>query len=135
VRFETIPLIIGVLMALVGLGLLADAWLPEESNTFRERRRRPRTERSLGGEAAIGLGILCMAAAVIGRDSWDYVNVAVIAGTLLFVIGVWRNRRYLRDRLVNRGALRRGETPYDVTATNPDGSPKPAPPRPRMRIR
>lgn len=131
-RVETIPLVVGVLMALIGLGLLADAWLPEETNTFRERRRRPRTERSLGGEACIGLGILFMAAAVIGRDTWAYVNVAVIAGTVLFVAGSWSNRRYLRDRLVNRGALRRGDTPRD-TPGGPDGTPKP--PRPRTRIR
>jgi uncharacterized membrane protein HdeD (DUF308 family) len=133
VRVETIPLIVGVLMALIGLGLLADAWLPEKANTFRERRRRPRTERSLGGEACIGLGILCMAAAVIGRDTWDYVNVAVIAGTLLFVIGVFKNGRYLRDRLSNRGALRRGESPSDATTTDPHGTPEA--PRPRTRIR
>ena len=57
-RIETIPLIIGLLVALVGLGLVADAWIPEDVPGFRERRRRQRTERHLGGEAAIGLGVL-----------------------------------------------------------------------------
>jgi hypothetical protein len=28
---------------------------------------------------------------------------------VLFVLGVWSNRRYLRDRITNRGALRRDE--------------------------
>ena len=54
-RVELIPLILGVLAALVGLGLLADAWIPEDMTGFRERRRTARTERSLGGEAAIGI--------------------------------------------------------------------------------
>ena len=108
-RLETVPLVIGVLAALLGLGLLADAWLPEDLPGFRERRRAARTERSLGGEASIGLGVLCVAAALIGRDSWDYVNVAIIAAAILLVGGTWASRRYLHDRITNRGALRRGE--------------------------
>ena len=108
-RIEILPVIVGALLGLLGLGLLADAWIPEDVAPFRERRRRPRTERSLGGEAMIGLGVLCLAAAIVSRDSWDYVNVAIIAGGILLLIGVWMNRRYLRDRFVNRGALRRDE--------------------------
>ena len=69
-RFETIPLVLGVLVGLVGLAILADAWLPEELTFMGERRRQERTERSLTGEACIGLAVLCMAAALIGRDSW-----------------------------------------------------------------
>ena len=97
-RIEIIPLIVGVLLALVGLGLLADAWIPEDASPLKERRRRARTERNLGGEAMIGLGILCMAAAVFSRDTWDYVNVAIIAGALLLVVGAFKNRRYLREK-------------------------------------
>ena len=107
-RIETIPLVIGILVAVIGLAILADAWLPEELPFRTDRRRSPRTERSRGGEAAIGIGVLCMAAAIIGRDTWDYSIVAVIAGTALFAIGAFLNRRYLRDRITNRGALRRG---------------------------
>lgn len=129
-RIEVIPLIVGILLGLVGLGLLADAWIPEAVMPFRERRRRARTERSLGGEAMIGLGILCMAAAVFSRDTWDYVNVAVIAGVVLLVMGTFRNRRYLRDRIVHRGALRRGEDDDRSQRHEKD-----APPPPRSRIR
>ncbi len=107
-RVETIPLIIGVIVALVGLAVLADAWLPETMAFGRERRRQERTERSLGGEASIGIAVLCFAAAIIGRDTWPYTTVAVIAGAVLFLVGVIGNRRFLRDRIVNRGALRRG---------------------------
>ena len=107
-RVETIPLIIGIIVALIGLAILADAWLPEEMTFRSERRRQERTERSIGGEACIGLAVLCLAAALIGRDTWRYGTVAVIAGSLLFVIGAFLNRTFLRDRIVNRGALRRG---------------------------
>jgi uncharacterized protein (DUF2062 family) len=129
VRVEVIPLILGVLAALVGLGLLADAWIPENMTGFRERRRTVRTERSLGGEAAIGVGMLCVAAALIGRDTWDYVTVAIIAGSVLLAIGSWMNRRFLHDRIVNRGALRRGEPGRTVRHE------KDAPPPGRTRIR
>ena len=106
-RVEVIPLIVGIFVALVGLGLMFDAWTPDEIIVKRERRRRPRVERNRGGEAAIGLGVLCMGAAFIGRDTWRYSVVAVIAGTLLLLIGVIRNRRYLGQAITNRGALRR----------------------------
>ena len=122
-RVEMIPLILGVVVALIGLAILADAWLPEEMTHRSERRRQERTERSIGGEAAIGLAVLCMAAALLGRDTWRYGTVAIIAGSLLFLIGAVKNRRYLRDRIVNRGALRR------------DGTRKPESPKNGTRIR
>ena len=121
-RVETIPIILGVLVALVGIGIIADAWLPERVFHRSERRRKARAERHLGGEAAIGLGMLCMAAALIGRDTWKYGTVAVIVGTVLFVVGAWLNREYLKERISNRGALRRG-------------APKPKEPEGRPRIR
>ena len=121
-RVETIPLILGVVIALIGLAILADAWLPEHVTYTSERRRQSRSERSLSGEACIGLAVLCMAAAMIGRDTWRYSTVAVLAGSGLFLIGVMQNRRYLRDRIVNRGALRRG------------GAPRPLPPQKRSKI-
>ena len=121
-RAETIPLILGILVALIGAGLIADAWLPEHVLYRSERRRRARAERHLGGEAAIGFGVLCMAAALLGRDTWRYGTVAVIVGTLLFVTGAWLNRAYLRERISNRGELRRG-------------APKPDEPEAKRRIR
>jgi hypothetical protein len=122
VRVETIPLILGILVALIGVGLLADAWLPEQVLNRSERRRRARTERNLGGESAIGIGVLCMAAALIGRDTWRYGTISVIAGSVLLAIGVWLNWRYLSERISNRGELRRG-------------APKPKPPEGKNRIR
>ena len=54
-RVETIPLILGILIALIGLAILADAWLPEEMSFRSERRRRIRVERSISGEASLGI--------------------------------------------------------------------------------
>src|ERR1041385_4860211 len=109
-RIELAPLIIGVFVGLVGLGLVFDAWTPDEIIVRKERRRRPRIERSRGGESAIGFGVLCMGAAFLGRDTWRYSVVAVIAGTLLLLLGVIKNRRYLGQAITNRGALRRRPT-------------------------
>ncbi|MEO7083513.1 MAG: hypothetical protein ABI442_16675, partial [Gemmatimonadaceae bacterium] len=86
-RIELVPIIVGVLVALVGAGLLFDAWTPDEFIVRRDRRRSPRAERDRNGEGAIGLGVLCMAAAFIGRDTWRYSVVTVIAGTVLLVYG------------------------------------------------
>src|SRR3954465_5894867 len=118
-----IPLILGVIVALVGLAILADAWLPEDASPRSERRRQARTERSLGGEASIGIAVLCMAAALIGRDTWPYSTVAVIAGSVLVFFGVLANRRCLRDRMGNRGSLRRGAPPATVKREKPPKGP------------
>jgi hypothetical protein len=106
-RLETIPLILGVIVCLIGLALVFDAWTPDDVIVKRERRRRPRIERSRGGEAAIGFGVICMGAAFLGRDTWRYSVVAVIAGAALLLLGALRNRHYLGQAISNRGALRR----------------------------
>jgi hypothetical protein len=105
-RLELVPLIFGGLVGLVGLGLLVDAFTPEH-HVKHDRRRSPRAERSRGGEAAIGLGVICMAAAFVGRDTWRYSVVAVIVGCLLLFVGVFASRRFLAASISRRGALRR----------------------------
>ena len=45
-RIEFIPVIIGAIVCLLGLGLIFDAWTPDDIIVKRERRRRPRVERS-----------------------------------------------------------------------------------------
>ena len=106
-RIEILPLIAAVVLGLIGLGLVVDAWTPDEILVKQERRRRRRVERNRGGEAAIGLGVLCMAAAFGGRDTWKYSVVAVIVGTVLLLIGAIMSFRYLGAVVSDRGALRR----------------------------
>ncbi len=108
-RLEQIPLFIGVIVAILGLGLVLDAQLPEGFSQSRERRRRARTERNRPGETLVGLGVIGMAAALIGSDEWRFGTLAVLAGVALLGTGAWLNRDYLRELFLFRGAARRGE--------------------------
>ena len=116
-RVELIPVLFGLLVALVGVLLVADARLPDSAGYQRERRRRVRTERSRAGEALVGVGTICMAAALIGRDAWRYGALAAIAGAVLIGAGAVMNFRYLRELFSFRGPARRA----------PDGEERPAP--------
>ena len=115
-RLELLPLIVGAIVALVGIGLVADAVLPDDTFVSVERRRRQRAERSPRGELLVGLGVLLMAAALLGRDVWSYGNIAVFAGTALILVGAILNRRYLRELFSFRGPLRRSEGGLPPTA-------------------
>ena len=106
-RIETLPLILGILVALLGIGIILDAWTPDAASVSPERRRRPRIERHRNGEALIGFGVLALAAAFIGRDSWRYSVLVVIIGAVFLLVGAILNRQYVRELFVNRGPLRR----------------------------
>ena len=98
-RIEALPIILGVVLGIVGLGLLFDAWAEDRRTSSIERRRLPREGRDRKGEALLGLGVLAMAAAFIGRDTWRYSIVTVIAGSVLMLWGIKRNGAYLRGVL------------------------------------
>ena len=153
-RIETVPLIIGILVALLGAGIIFDAWTPDEMVIPKERRRRPRVERHRGGEALIGFGVLALAATFVGRDTWRFSILVSIIGAGFLVLGTALNASYLRELYANRGPLRRRETrPEAVVAREqarradappaapsdespaPSASPTPAPPpqRPERR--
>ena len=105
-RLELIPVIIGIVIGLIGLGLVFDAWTPDHV-VRRERRRAPRTGRSRAGEMWIGFGVIAMAAALVGGDTWRYSVVSVLAGTAMLLIGVVMSRHYFLERVSHRGPLRR----------------------------
>jgi hypothetical protein len=133
-RLEQIPIFIGVAVAILGLGLILDAQLPEGFTPSRERRRRERTERHNGGETLVGIGIIAIAAALIGRDTWRFGTLSVLAGLVLIGAGGWLNRRYLRESVLFRGAARRGEKRM---ATRPEATqldPAAPPVRPAVRV-
>jgi hypothetical protein len=108
-RLEQLPILIGVLIALLGLTILLDAWQAGGVAPLRERRRRARAVPNKAGQSLVALGTLCMAAALIGRDTWRWGTIAVLAGITLLVIGATLNRTYLKEVLLFRGAARRGQ--------------------------
>ena len=124
-QLEQIPVLVGVVVAILGLAVVLDAQLPEGSSQARERRRRERADRHRIGQTLAGFGVLAMAAALIGRDTWRFGTICVIAGTVLLGAGAWLNRRYLREALVFRGAARRGEKRSEPRIAQPRG-PAPA---------
>lgn len=107
-KLEQLPLIIGVLIALVGLTIALDAWQAGGVAPMRERRRRTRAVPHKAGQTFVALGTLCMAAALIGRDTWRWGTVSVLAGSALLILGAIMNRQYLKEALLFRGAARRG---------------------------
>lgn len=132
-KIETFPLVIGALLALLGLALVLDARLPDRAPRM-ERRRRARRERSRGGELAIGLGVIAMGAAVAGRDTWRYSILATLVGALLVLLGAWMNRGYLRDVVANRGpSRRRDESVQGIPAPGAPDSTQTPDKRPRVR--
>ena len=108
-RIEQIPIVLGILVAIIGAGLVADAWLPDGAVVPVERRRRARAERNLRGELLLGLGVISLGAALIGRDTWRYGTIAMFLGAALIVIGAVMNRRFLHERYAFRGEARRSE--------------------------
>ena len=128
-RLEWLPIIFGAIIAIGGIALVADAWLPDRNPEVKDRRRRQRAERHRGGEAVIGLGVLALGAAIIGRDVWRGSLYAVAVGGVLLVVGALMNRKFLREQMDFRGPARR-----DPTTQHKPGMPDP-PPREKFRLR
>ena len=116
-RLEHLPLILGVLVALLGAGLVYDALTPDGTVVGVERRRRARAPRHPRGELLVGLGVLAIAAALIGRDVWRYGTLAVLAGLILLTAGALLNRHYLRELFMHRGALSRTDEGLPLPGT------------------
>lgn len=127
-RLEHIPIVLGVLVCLIAAGIIYDGVGPEDLRPFKERRRRRRASPNRPGETLVGLGTLCMGAALVGRDEWRWATVVVFAGIALLLIGAVLNRAYLKEMLLFRGAARRGES--DDSAPVAEEAKKPP-----MRIR
>ena len=107
-KLEQFPILLGVLVALIGLTIALDAWQAGGVAPLRERRRRTRALPHKAGQTLVALGTLCMAAALLGRDTWRWGTISVLAGSSLLIIGAIMNRKYLREVLLFRGASRRG---------------------------
>lgn len=133
-RLEHIPIILGVIVALIGAGFIADAGMADRGTPSTERRRRMRAERHRLGEALVGAGTLGMAAALLGRDTWRYGTLSILAGAILLTIGIVLNRGFLKEAFLNRGPARRAESPPD-TQPPASSSPPATPPERRTAPR
>lgn len=108
-NLEMLPVIIGAIICLLGIGIAFDAIQPQAFRAGKERRRRIRTEPNQTGQILLGAGTLCMGAALMGRDTWRYSTIVVFAGIALLVAGGIMNREYLKELILFRGASRRSE--------------------------
>ena len=127
-KLEQFPIVLGVLVCLIALAIAYDSISPEAKRPFRERRRRRRAELNRGGELLVALGTASMGAALIGRDSWRWGNLAVFAGVALLIAGAVVNRLLLKEMLLFRGSSRRA-TEEEKAARGEE------PPPDKMRIR
>ena len=118
---EFVPIIMGVIVAVIGAALILDASLAERLHFHPERRRRERAEHDRLGEGLIGGGMLSVAAALIGRDVWRYGTVTILLGTVLLAAGAWLNRDFLKELLLFRGAARRADPSMAPPVRQPTG--------------
>jgi hypothetical protein len=120
-RLEQIPIVMGIIVALIGLTMALDAWQAGGIAPFRERRRRTRAVPHKLGQTLVAVGTICLGIALIGRDTWKYTTVTVLLGVVLLVVGAVMNRVYLREVLLFRGAARRGEGNESSRQKEPPG--------------
>ena len=95
-RLEHFPILLGLLFVVAGVALIADALLHEQPHQGTDRRKRTRPPRHPGGQVAIGVGTLFVAAALFGRDEWRYGTLAVMLGVVAFGVGVYLNWGYVK---------------------------------------
>src|SRR5687768_3593385 len=126
-RLEHFPLILGLLFVVAGVALIADALLREQPLMVSDRRKRSRPPRHRGGQVAIGVGTLAVAAALFGRDAWRYGTVAVLLGVVAFASGVWLNWAYVKDFLLGpEGRVDVPDEQFDDQASRPAAQRAPA---------
>jgi hypothetical protein len=119
-RIELLPVLLGVVAAVMGGLLVLDAIIADGTFISVERRRSTRPPRSRTGEGLVGAAILLIGASLIGRDQWAYTTVSVILAVVLGAAGVVMNWRYLREMAV--APKRRGTPaePVRIDANDPD---------------
>lgn len=108
-KLEQFPIVLGIIVALIGLSMALDAWQPGGIAPFRERRRRTRAVPHKLGQTLVAVGTVCLGIALIGRDTWRYTTITVMIGSVLLVAGSIMNRVYLKEIFFFRGAARRGQ--------------------------
>lgn len=101
---EVVPFIGGLIAAVVGGALIADAALHDEPFGI-ERRHVARPERNRVGQGCFGGSLVCTALVLLSGGSSPFAVAATFIGIALIIAGVVLNWRYLMD--VVNGASRR----------------------------
>ncbi len=108
-NIEMLPVIIGAIVCLLGIGICFMAFQPEVWRAGKDRRRRVRAEPNQIGQLLLGTGTICMGAALMGRDTWRYATLIVFAGIAMILAGGIMNREFLKELILFRGAARRSD--------------------------
>lgn len=106
-RPETIPLILGFLFALLGLGLIIDAWFGPHLFKGKERRRSRRATLSVTSQACLGIGTLSLGFALASRDTGRFTHIAIFVGLAYLIFAIAKSHQYIWQWLTSRGAERR----------------------------
>ena len=84
-RLEQLPIILGVLIALIGLTIALDAWQAGGVAPLRERRRRARALPTRPVRRSSPSELCAWQRRLMGRDTWRWGTIAVLAGSALLI--------------------------------------------------
>jgi hypothetical protein len=93
---EVLPFIGGLIAAVVGGALIADAALRDEPFGI-ERRRAARPERNRVGQGCLGGSLVCTALVLLSGGGSPFSIAATFVGIALVIAGVVLSWRYLMD--------------------------------------
>ena len=124
---EVLPFLGGLLAAIAGGALVADAALIDEP-VAAERRKAPRPERSRVGQACLGASLVCAALVLLSGGASPFAIAATFVGTALLVAGVVLNWHYLLDLINGPASRARSSSGKDKSRRSDDydGTPAPA---------
>jgi len=121
---EVLPFLGGLIAAVVGGALVADAALHDEPFAA-ERRRTPRPERSRVGQGCLGGSLVCTALVLLSGGGTPFSIAATFVGIALLIAGVVLSWHYLLD-LINGPSGRASLSPVNNDPRQSDGSATPA---------
>lgn len=122
---EVLPFIGGLVAAVVGGALVADAALRDEPFGV-ERRRETRPERNRVGQGCLGGSLVCTALVLLSGGGSPFSVAATFIGIALVTAGVVLNWRYLVDLVIGPSSRLQAKSPANSRADDLDGSRAPA---------
>jgi len=109
--FEIVPILLGLVAAVAGGALVADAFLEDQPFAGQERRQHPRPPRSRLGEGLIGAGLACVALVLLTGGGWSLATLLMLFAFALEIAGIALSARYLVE--LTLGPTHRGRAGAD----------------------